>query len=331
MLQNQELTAAVLSHLDSLRDIIACSAVSKCWLATVSSLAPTSLVIPGPNAKLTLPATHQIQYRVQQKHSSGHLQNLHRLSVLLEASEDVAIILSDGLAAFGLAMVAFAGLWPLTVVTLGGPFMLTQVVPLLPTTLQSLRATVGPRQELDSDGGGNISLARFKRLKSLRILYLNFGGHASQEKAFELDAALPNLHDLHVSPCTTTCYIDSVAGLLPNLTHAACVVRNCDAEKFADLPCIQCLCLGLIKADDSDVSFVVKADSRLQKLSMYVSSGVTIVIVSHKSDLCFHCGGLGRISAVSKVGTQEVVCRVPRNFQPLSLDDPNLSIDGLNL
>jgi len=320
VLQNQELTAAVLSHLDSLRDIIACSAVSKCWLATVSSLAPTSLVIPGPNAKLTLTATHQILYWVQQKHSNGHFQNLHRLSVLLTASEDVAMFISDGLAAFGLAVVAFAGLWPLTVTTLGGPFMLTQIVLLLPTTLQSLRATVDPRRELD---GGNISLALFKRLKSLRFLHLEFEGPASQEKTFALDAALPNLLCLHVSPCTTTCSIDSVSGLLPNVTHAAFVVRNCDAQKFADLPCIQCLLLGLIKADDGDVSFMVKADSRFRKLVMYASSGVTIVIVLHKSDFCFYCGGLGKIWAVSKAGTQEIVCRVPRNYQPLSFDDLN--------
>ncbi len=323
MLQDQELTAAVLSHLDSLRDIIACSAVSKCWLATVSSLEPTSLVIPGLNAQLTLTVTHQILYWVQQKHSKGHFQNLHGLSVSLAAPEDVAMIISDGLAAFGLAMVAFAGLWPLTDIVLGGPFMLTQVVLLLPTTLQTLRATRNPRQELDSDGGGNISLAHFKRLKSLRVLILNFEGRASQEKAFELDAVLPNLHCLHVSPCTTTCYIDSVAGLLPNLTHAAFVVRNCDAEKFADLPCIECLSLNFIKVDDNDVSFVVKADSHLQMLRMRASSGVTVVIVSHKSDLLFDCGGLGKVSAVSKAGTQEVVCRAPKDFQPLSFDDPN--------
>ncbi len=114
-----------------------------------------------------------------------------------------------------------------------------------------------------------------------------------------------------------------MGGVLPDVTHAAFVVRSCDAQNFADLPCIQCLCLGLIKADDSDVSFVVKADSRLQKLRMYASSGVTIVIVSHKSDSCFDRGGLSKISAVSKAGTQEVVCRVPRDFQPLSFDDPN--------
>ncbi len=118
MLHNQELTAADLSHPDSLRDIIACSAVSKCWLATLSNLALASLVIPGPNTKLTLTAT--------QKHSNGPSQNLHRFSVLLMALEDMApSIAVDGLAAFGLAVLALAGLWPLNVTTLDGPFMLT--------------------------------------------------------------------------------------------------------------------------------------------------------------------------------------------------------------
>jgi len=51
---------------------------------------------------------------------------------------------------------------------------------LLPTILHSLSATVDPRRELDSDGGGNISLALFKRLKSLRFLHLEFEGPASQ-------------------------------------------------------------------------------------------------------------------------------------------------------
>ncbi len=54
-----------------------------------------------------------------------------------------------------------------------------------------------------------------------------------------------------------------------------------------------------------------------------VSSVVTIVIVSHKSDLCFDCDGRGKILACSKAGSQGVVCRVPRDFQPLSFDDSN--------
>ncbi len=52
-----------------------------------------------------------------------------------------------------------------------------------------------------------------------------------------------------------------------------------------------------------------------------VTSGVTIVIVSHKSDLCVDCGGLGKTLAFSRAGSQEVVCRVPKDFQPLSFDD----------
>ena len=151
----------------------------------------------------------------------------------------------------------------------------------------------------------------------------------AKKRLFELDASQPNLNYLHVSPCNTTFYIDFVGGLLPNLTHAAFVVRNCDAEKFVDQPCIQCLCLGLIKADDSDVSVVVKADSPLQTPSFLRGHHRHCVTQARLVD----CGGLSKIWAVCKAGTQEIECRVPRNFQPLSFDDPNhiLSINALFL
>ncbi len=91
VLQNHELTARVISHLDSLRDIIVCSAVSKSWHSTVSNLAPTSLVIPGHDADLTVIATDSILYWVQQKQRQGHLHNLHTLSILLmQMTEGVA-------------------------------------------------------------------------------------------------------------------------------------------------------------------------------------------------------------------------------------------------
>ncbi len=70
----------------------------------------------------------------------------------MKASEDVATSISaDALASFGQAVIAFAGLWPLTHTTLHGPFQLTQIVVLLPTTLQSLHAKVDCRQECNDD------------------------------------------------------------------------------------------------------------------------------------------------------------------------------------
>lgn len=65
-------------------------------------------------------------------------------------------------------------------------------------------------------------MALSNKLKSLRFLHLEFEGSASPEKTFDLDAALPKLHCLHVSSGITTWCIDSVSGLLPHVPHAAC-------------------------------------------------------------------------------------------------------------
>ena len=296
VLQNHELTARVISHLDSLRDIIVCSAVSKSWHTAISDLAPTSLVIPGHDAKLTVTATKSILCWVQQKQCQGHLHNLHTLSVLLmKASEDVATSISaDALASFGQAVIAFAGLWPLTCITLDGPFQLTQVVLLLPTTLESLHARVDCKQEYDDDDNGTIYLSQYKRFGSLRSLHLETVSPASRKRFFEVDTALPNLQCLHVSPCFTTCF-DNLVKLLPNLTHAALVVSGPDAQllqEFADLQCIQYLCLGLTNRHVSSplVSFVVQADSSLHELRMVIAE-VMIDVKVQKSDLCYDCRG----------------------------------------
>ncbi len=329
MLQNHELTARVISHLDSLRDMIVCSAVSKSWHTTISDLAPTSLVIPGHDANLTVTATNSILYWVQQKQRQGHLQNLHTLLILLmKASEDVATSISaDALASFGQALIAYAGLWPLTRITLHGPFQLTQMTLLLPTTLQSLHARLDCRQECnDDDDDESISSAEFERYERLCSLHLEIVGPACQVRSFEVHAALPNLQCLHVSPCTTSTY-KHLAQLLPNLTHAVLFVANSDAEllqEFAGLRCVQYLCLGIIEHYVSNrmVSFVVQADSSLHELGMFVAA-VIMDIQVRKSDLCYNCRG--NRWAISNAATQEDACKLklemPIDFQPLSCRD----------
>ena len=325
VLQNHELTARVISHLDSLRDIIVCSAVSKSWHTIVSNLAPTILVIPGHDANLTITVTENILYWVQQKQRKGHLHNLHTLSVLLmKAPEDVATSISaDALASFGQAVIAFAGLWPLTHTTLHGPFQVTQIVVLLPTTLQSLHAKVDCRQECnDDDDDERISSAMFERFDSLCSLHLVIVSPACQVRSFEVNAALPNLQCLHVSPCITTCFNDHTL-LLPKLTHASLFMAKAELlQEFADLPCIQYLCLGIIQVEcyvsNRLVSFVVQADSRLHELRMVVAAVIMDVKVQ-KSDLSYDCRG--DRWAISNAATQGDACKVPIDFQPLSCSD----------
>lgn len=322
MLQNHELTARVISHLDSLRDIIVSSSVSKSWHSTVSNLAPTSLVIPDHDAILKAIATDSILYWVQQRQRQGLLHNLHTLSILMEWSEDVARSISvHELASFGQAVIAFAGLWPLTHTKLHGPFKLTQIVLLLPTTLQSLHARLGCSEDHDDeeyDDDDGISLALFNNFGSLRSLHLEIVSPASRDRIFEIDTALPSLQCLHVSPCTTT-YDDDLAQLLPSLTHAALVVRDHDIQEFADLQCIQYLCVGLVNVSIHLVSFVVKADSSLHELQIVVAKSVTINIELQKSDLSYNC--CGKCWAITKAATPGAVCEMPEDFQPISCHD----------
>ena len=322
MLQNRELTARVISHLDSLRDILVCSAVSKSWHSTVSNLAPTSLVIPGQDASLTVNATDSILYWVQQKQRQGHLHNLHTLSILLvKTTENVATSTSvHELSSFGRALIAFAGLWPLMRTTLDGPFDLTQIVLLLPTTLQSLHATVNC--SLHDEYGNCIRLSLFEGLISLQSLHLEFEGFAGEDMFVNIDVHLPNLQRLHVSPWFTVWDNDSICELLPNLTHIAVILGADEAQGCADLPRIQHLCLGLVETHSNDVyPFLVKANSPLLELRMLAFSTVKMRIEIQKPALSYDCRASHSGWAVSNAGTQKAVCKPPTDFQSLSFTD----------
>ena len=93
-----------------------------------------------PNAKLTLTATHHMLIWVQQKHSNGRFQNLHRLSGILTHKKTWQYQYQS----MDWQHVEWQYTWwPVTGCATA-------------TMLQSLHGTVAPRhcQELDSDGGG---------------------------------------------------------------------------------------------------------------------------------------------------------------------------------
>ena len=65
---------AVFAHLESLEDIIKCSAVSKTWLLVGENLKPNSLLIPGANPHLDGKGMVQVLRWVQCKQQLGHMQ-----------------------------------------------------------------------------------------------------------------------------------------------------------------------------------------------------------------------------------------------------------------
>ena len=72
--QEAGLLGAVFTHLESLEDILQCSAVSKFWSLVIQNLSPVSLIIPGCNPKLDSLGMTQVLYWVQRKQQQGHMQ-----------------------------------------------------------------------------------------------------------------------------------------------------------------------------------------------------------------------------------------------------------------
>ena len=74
VVQEAGLLGAVFSHLESLEDIIKCSAVSKTWLLVSGNLRPASLIIPGASSQLDDKGMVQVLRWVQHKQQLGQMQ-----------------------------------------------------------------------------------------------------------------------------------------------------------------------------------------------------------------------------------------------------------------
>ena len=173
MLQNEELVAAVLGHIESLRDLLRCSAVNRCWHSAFKILSPTTIEIPGYSRDYS--STNYVDHDtivqwLQQKHQQQYFDKLQNLSLSLSdyASDDQHLV-----AASGLAMLMLAGLWPLIACSIDGPFDLYQIAGLLPHTLHHLHDQLDADYGLDK-GYQIIDICIFQRLLDLRAALAGF-------------------------------------------------------------------------------------------------------------------------------------------------------------
>ncbi len=320
--QNEELTTTILSHLDSMQDIGFCSAVSKCWHAAVDRMVPISLIIPGSNARLTYRSTDGALRWLQRKQVQGFFQNLHSLSLLLKASERGFGSGSDNsLAAFGLAVIAFAGLWPLTACKIDGPFKLQQLAELLPSTLRFLHVTVDCKRDPHFGWGDIIPLSIFQPLTELQSLHVAVDP-PDGDHTFELDTVCPNLEHFHLTPCQCDFNLGPLANLLPNVSHVALTVHVKDAQNYIRLPHVKYLGLVLLNEPQLDIQVraVVEDNSHLRQLLLLTATGVDVDICFRKQDLLYECRGVssvGDVWCIRNEGASGMQYILPWGFEPL--------------
>ena len=319
-LQNEELVAAVLGHIDSLRDLLRCSAVNKCWQSASQALRPTSITIPGVSGSEENIDCDGILQWLQQKHQQQYFARLQNMSVSL-AKTAAAIVHDDmpTLAAFGVAILTLAGLWPLKVCSIDGPLDVHQIAALLPQTLHHLHVKV----YTDHLEYSKIDICIFQRLRSLRSLRLSAAQRGPITGVqMQSPMALPNLRHLYVSPWA---FKDNgmLANSLPQLSHVALRVHATDFKQYIKLPHIDYLGLVLINMGNEAVQLKVKvdADSHLNCLVLNVPENVKLDLCLDKPNLLYKIRGSGGTSGgiccVRSPASLKKVYQLPKHFHAL--------------
>jgi len=72
--QEAGLLVLVLNHLESLEDILSCSAVSKCWHSAFQHIQPAGLTLPGRSSRLDEDGVMSVLRWIQNKQKQGALQ-----------------------------------------------------------------------------------------------------------------------------------------------------------------------------------------------------------------------------------------------------------------
>ena len=291
-----------------MRDLIVCSVVSKYWCSVSEHVKAAALDITGyelhPSSAVCI-----LQW-LQQKQDQQCFGNLQTLSLHLDFNSD--------LSGFGLAVLVFAGLWPITTCDLAGPFDLIAIVHLLPPSLQHLHVIV------DSSRSRNGDLSMFQRFPDLQSLHLiaDDAKPSNPPLGFGFDSISPlcSLRHLHLSQWRFhTRLLRGSAALmtpcLPSLTHAAVHVHSDDAAEFAKLPHLEYLSMVLLGPVQSDAELKVKAGSPLYWLRLCVSEACKVQVCLQKRDILYELASFSGLRSVTAVGFRRHLHALPKDFQ----------------
>lgn len=295
-----DLTAAIVSQLTWLTDIVCCSVVSKTWLAACRELQLHALEIPGDyegayksNQEIDEVSLDSIIRLVQQWHKTGTLRNLTTFSLLLDfgCTEDCSN--SGRLPDFIRSILTIAGMWDsLQHCVIHADVDMEVPASLLSSNLQSL--------ELSLRGWKNVkkcmSLSMLHRLSSLRSLWLGpieWDVCEDAPERFVLQSVFHQLTKLELDYLPLQVSKDfTLSGCLPNLIDLSVCVFPSDAQAVLDLPNLQSLTLKLLCVPSSVKQYarlIVPASSKLHELYVWATSQSSIRLRIQKLDLKFRC------------------------------------------
>ena len=302
MLSSEDLTAAIISQLTWLPDILCCSAVCKTWLAASEKLQLHALDIPGDyeetsqnNQQLDERSLDSVTRLVLQWHEAGTFRSLASLSLQLDYSSTTLECRDSGrLPVFVMSILAIAGMWDnLQHCLIHADVDMEVPASLLSSKLQSLEIRDTSMNVKDC-----MSLAMVHRFSSLRSLCLGpieWDLREDAPQVFIMESTFHKLTKLHLQylPLQVSTGF-TLSGCLPNLTDLHVRVFPRQAQAVLDLPRLTKLTLGLLCKTATDICrLVVRPESSLQELRVWGSADSIHKLYIRKLDLMFTCRRIG--------------------------------------
>ena len=264
----------VLSCLDSLQDLIRCSAVSKSWKEACEKVQPEALDMPinqwAPEG--TVAQMGGILQYLQLQDRKGRFCKLRCLQVSWYCETSFTRKLD-----FMRSLLTLAGSWELHRCHIDGCFTLSTAAALLPSCLQHIALSSAAWEPMDCYVLDNMQ--RFPDLCTLQLgSDVEFSGCS---ESLYLAASLPNLSTLHLhgnllfrptnGNITYPARFGTLPRLLPKMRHLACCIFDFYLQEVLSMPHVVCGNLRVECPEADGLRITIGATSKLRHLVIEAS------------------------------------------------------------
>ena len=253
-LEDEQMLMQVLRHLNSLKDIAQCSAVSRSWHAASQAVQLLSIVMDTGDRKLTSDNAATVLQQFQRCEAQGMFRQLQHMYLAVGAYSPY-FVQQSSTTSFFLSMVKvmssgpqlanISSSWPLKTCHLSGVFPLMRAVLCLPDTVEHVIL------EPDSSScSGYIHLHVFGRFVNLQTLEIRAKGLLVHRTTFLLDCVLGSLQTIYLFDTgeLVVCNGFSLRTSLPTLRHFGAVLNSFNAHALLALPELKFAALHVIDA-----------------------------------------------------------------------------------
>ena len=297
-LEDEQMLTQVLRHLNSLKDIARCSAVSRSWHAASQAVQLLSIAMDTGDRKLTSDNAAAVLQRFQRCEARGMFRQLQQMYLavgvyspqFLQQGSPISFFLSMvKVMSSGPQMANISSSWPLRTGHLSGVFPFIPAVLCLPVTVEHVILEPG-----SSTCPGHVDLHVFDRFVNLQTLEIRAKrSRARRRISFLLDCVLASLQTIYLLDRGELVVCDgfSLGTSLPALRQFGAALNSFNARALLALPELKFAALRVTNA--KWIQFSVEPSSALEVIlldlhttSVIGKAGVKVGALGECVSLC---------------------------------------------